>query len=97
MVADLVAANLIDQVRDIRPPEYVFYHPLIRAVAYEAQLKSHRAELHRRVAAAIESGVDRRGINTLSVLLSIADDEGDDPPPVTQVERRGRKPTLGAI
>ena len=52
----MVAANLIDQVRDIRPPEYVFYHPLIRAVAYEAQLKSHRAELHRRVAAAIESG-----------------------------------------
>ena len=56
VVADLVAANLIDQVREIRPPEYVFHHPLIRAVAYEAQLKSHRAELHRRVAAAIESG-----------------------------------------
>ena len=30
--------------------EYVFHHPLIRAVAYEAQLKSDRAELHRRVA-----------------------------------------------
>jgi hypothetical protein len=30
-------------------------HPLIRTVAYEAQLKSDRAELHRRVAAAIES------------------------------------------
>ena len=56
VVADLVAANLIDHVREIRPPEYVFHHPLIRAVAYEAQLKSHRAELHRRVAAAIESG-----------------------------------------
>jgi hypothetical protein len=33
----------------------VFHHPLIRSVAYESQLKSHRAELHRRVAAAIES------------------------------------------
>jgi adenylate cyclase len=32
----------------------VFHHPLIRTVAYEAQLKSDRAELHRRVAAAIE-------------------------------------------
>ena len=36
-------------------PEYVFHHPLIRAVAYESQLKSDRAELHRRVAAAIEA------------------------------------------
>jgi hypothetical protein len=33
----------------------VFHHPLIRTVAYESQLKSDRAELHRRVAAAIES------------------------------------------
>jgi class 3 adenylate cyclase len=55
VIADLVAAKLIDQVRNTGPAEYVFHHPLIRAVAYEAQLKSHRAELHRRVAAAIES------------------------------------------
>jgi hypothetical protein len=55
VVADLVAAQLIDQVTFMRQPEYVFHHPLIRAVAYEAQLKSDRAELHRRVAAAIES------------------------------------------
>ena len=54
VVADLVAAELIDQVRFTRQPEYVFHHPLIRAVAYESQLKSDRAELHRRVAAAIE-------------------------------------------
>ena len=55
VVADLVAAQLIDQVRFTRQPEYVFHHPLIRAVAYESQLKSDRAELHRRLAAAIES------------------------------------------
>ena len=55
VVDDLVAADLIDEVRLTRQPEYVFHHPLIRAVAYEAQLKSDRAELHRRVAAAIES------------------------------------------
>ena len=36
--------------------EYAFRHPLIRAVAYESQLKSDRAQLHRRLAAAIESG-----------------------------------------
>ena len=55
VVDDLVAAQLIDQVRFTRQPEYVFHHPLIRAVAYESQLKSDRAELHRRVAAAIEA------------------------------------------
>ena len=54
-VDDLVAAQLIDQVSFTRQPEYVFHHPLIRTVAYESQLKSDRAELHRRLAAAIES------------------------------------------
>jgi class 3 adenylate cyclase len=54
VVADLVAAHLIDQVSFTRQPDYVFHHPLIRTVAYESQLKSDRAELHRRVAAAIE-------------------------------------------
>jgi hypothetical protein len=56
VVADLLAAQLIDQVSFTRQPEYVLHHPLIRAVAYESQLRSDRAELHRRVAAAIESG-----------------------------------------
>ena len=54
-VEDLVAAELVDQVRFTGQPEYVFHHPLIRTVAYESQLKSDRAELHRRVATAIES------------------------------------------
>ena len=52
---DLLGGELIDQVRFTRQPEYVFHHPLIRTVAYESQLKSDRGELHRRVAAAIES------------------------------------------
>ena len=55
VLEDLVVAELVDQVSFTRQPEYVFHHPLIRTVAYEAQLKSDRAELHRRVAAAIES------------------------------------------
>jgi class 3 adenylate cyclase len=54
-LVELVKAQLIDQVSFTRQSEYVFHHPLIRTVAYEAQLKSDRAELHRRVAAAIES------------------------------------------
>ena len=52
---DLVGGEFIDQIRFTRQPEYVFHHPLIRTVAYESQLKSDRAELHRRLAAAIES------------------------------------------
>ena len=50
-----LVAELIDQVRLTPTAEYAFRHPLIRAVAYESQLKTDRAELHRRVAAAIES------------------------------------------
>ena len=61
VVADLLAAQLIDQVTFTRHPEFVFHHPLIRAVAYEAQLKSDRADLHLRVAAAIE----QRGTGSL--------------------------------
>jgi hypothetical protein len=55
VLQDLVAAQFVDQVRFTGGPEYVFHHPLIRTVAYEAQLKSDRAQLHRGVAAAIES------------------------------------------
>ena len=52
---ELLGAELIDQVRFTPAAEYAFRHPLIRAVAYESQLKSERARLHRRLAAAIES------------------------------------------
>jgi hypothetical protein len=55
VLEDLLGGELIDQIRFTRQPEYVFHHPLIRTVAYESQLKSDRAGLHRRVAAAIES------------------------------------------
>ncbi len=51
---ELVKAELIDQVRVTPQAEYAFCQPLIRTVAYESQLKSDRAELHRRLAAAIE-------------------------------------------
>jgi class 3 adenylate cyclase len=54
VLEDLVASELIDQIR-FTQPEFVFHHQLIRTVAYESQLRSDRAELHRRVAGAIES------------------------------------------
>ena len=67
---ELLDTELIDQERFTPSAEYAFHHPLIRAVAYESQLKSDRAEWHRRLAAAIEErdpgigrgerGADRR-------------------------------------
>ena len=52
---DLLRAELIDQIVFTPRAEYAFRHPLIRTVAYESQLKSDRAQLHRRLAAAIEA------------------------------------------
>ncbi len=54
-VEPLVAAEVVDQVAFVDPAEYAFRHPLTRTVAYESQLKSDRAQLHRRLAAAIEA------------------------------------------
>jgi class 3 adenylate cyclase len=55
LVDELINVELIDHVRSTPSAEYAFRHPLIRAVAYESQLKSDRARLHRRLAAAIEA------------------------------------------
>jgi AAA ATPase domain len=54
VVDELLGAELIDQVRFAPSAEYAFRHPLIRAVAYESQLKSDRARWHRRLGAAIQ-------------------------------------------
>jgi hypothetical protein len=54
VVDELLSVELIDQVRFTPHAEYAFCHPLIRAVAYESQLKSDRAEWHRRLATAIQ-------------------------------------------
>lgn len=53
---ELLHAELIDEVRLSPSAEYAFRHPLIRAVVYESQLRSDRADWHRKLAAAIESG-----------------------------------------
>jgi predicted ATPase len=54
VVDELLSVELIDQVSFTLSPEYAFRHPLIRAVAYESQLKTDRAQRHRRLAAAIQ-------------------------------------------
>jgi adenylate cyclase len=54
-LASLINAELITQVAYHPRPEYAFRHPLIRAVAYESQLKSARAQRHRALAATLES------------------------------------------
>ncbi len=51
---ELLSVELIDQVRFTPTAEYAFHHPLIRAVAYESQLKSDRAQWHGRLATAIQ-------------------------------------------
>ena len=54
-VDELVNAELIDQVRFTPRAEYAFRHPLVRTVAYESQLQSDRAQMHRQLAAMIEA------------------------------------------
>jgi adenylate cyclase len=51
---DLMTAELIDQTVFGARAVYAFRHGLIRAVAYESQLKSARAQLHRRLAGLLD-------------------------------------------
>ncbi len=74
---DLIAAELIDQVRYTPCSEYAFRHPLIRDVAYEAQLKSDRAKLHRRLAAAIEAGQPESAEQNAALIAEHLDAAGD--------------------
>ena len=77
VVDDLLAAQLIDQVRFTRQPQYAFHHPSIRTVAYELQHKSDRAELHRRVAAAIESRNPVAGDENAALIAEHLEAAGD--------------------
>jgi adenylate cyclase len=77
---ELVDVELIDQVRFTGEPEYAFHHPLIRTVAYESQLRSDRADLHRRVAALIQEhdgqAVDENAALIAEHLLAAGDPRG---------------------
>jgi hypothetical protein len=74
VVDELVAAQLIDLTRQ---SEYVFHHPLIHAVAYQAQLKSDRSDLHRRVAAAIEARDPESGDDNAALIAEHVEAAGD--------------------
>lgn len=53
-VDELIGAELIEPLH-APDADYAFQHPLIRMVAYESQLKSDRAQVHRKLAVAIEA------------------------------------------
>jgi adenylate cyclase len=55
-VDELLQAELIDQVAFTPRSVFAFRHPLIRAVAYESQLRSDRARRHQRLADTIKGG-----------------------------------------
>ena len=77
VVDELVAAELVDQVRFTPRAEYAFRHPLIRTVAYESQLKSDRARLHRRLAAAIEAREPESADQTAALIAEHLEAAGD--------------------
>lgn len=53
-LAELVAAELIDQTEFLPVQRFCFHHPLVRSVAYDSQLHATRARTHIRLAAAIQ-------------------------------------------
>jgi class 3 adenylate cyclase len=78
-VEELIGAELIDQVRFTPHAEYAFRHPLIRSVAYEAQLKSDRAELHRRLAAGIEARDPESADQNAALIAEHLESAGESP------------------
>ncbi len=52
----LIDANIIERTMDLMEPVYRFKHALLQDAAYESMLLIERANIHRRVAAALESG-----------------------------------------
>jgi adenylate cyclase len=75
----LVDADLIDQVMFTPRAEYAFRHPLIRTVAYESQLKSARADLHRRLATTIENDQPESVDENASMIAEHLEAAGDLP------------------
>jgi hypothetical protein len=76
-VDELVAAQLIDRVRVGRQSECVFHHPSIRAVAYELQVESDRADLHRRAADAIAARNPLSGDENAALIAEHLEAAGD--------------------
>lgn len=69
-VSSLIEAELVDEVMFTPRPEYAFRHPLIQKVAYESQLKSARADLHRRLATIMEQD-DPASVDENAAMIAI--------------------------
>jgi adenylate cyclase len=76
-LGELVEAELIVSTASSPLDEYEFHHPLIRAVAYESQLKSARVQLHQRVAAAIQKRAPGAVEENAALIASHLEDAGD--------------------
>ncbi len=74
---DLIRGQFLDQTSFNRDPDYVFHHPLIRTVAYESQLKSDRADLHRKLAAAIETRAPASADENAALIAEHLEGAGD--------------------
>ncbi len=70
---ELVTAGLVDPIGS----DYVFHHPLVRTVAYEAQLRSDRVLSHRRVAAAIEAAAPASADENAALIAGHLETAGD--------------------
>jgi adenylate cyclase len=76
-IAELQRGELIDQVGYAPRAEYAFRHPLIRAVAYASQLRTRRAELHRRAAVVIEESNTELGDQNAALIAEHREAAGD--------------------
>ena len=79
MVGDVGMAALVDAelVEPVSPSEFAFQHSLIRAVTYESQLKSSRAQLHRLVASTIENREPRSVEKNAALIATHVEAAGD--------------------
>jgi adenylate cyclase len=80
-MAALMDADLVEPVIGSPTPEYAFRHPLIREVAYESQLKSDRAGLHRRLADVIEESDPAAADKNAALIAEHMEAAGDCQPP----------------
>lgn len=68
-VNTLLEAELVERLSPARQGTYRFRHALIRQVAYDSLLRSERADMHRRVAAAMQ-GMSTRGVSVILEVLA---------------------------
>ena len=73
LLDELIDAELIERADS----EYAFRHPLIREVAYESQLKSDRAQWHRRLAAAVEASAPDSAEENAALIAQHSEAAGD--------------------